>query len=338
MIVFFSGHAAIDDWRWHYLLPHDATKDTLYKTGFKNPDFVLWLRDLGTEKLIVLLDACHSGSFGEDGKDGSEEGSLRYKYDELGQGEAELILASCRPGEKSYEFEKPGHENGIFTGCLLDLLKLKTEHFKNAEEITTANIFEPLKEYVEKAAHPKSQTPFIVKNRGASIVLAINARARKRMIEERDRAQKRNREVLEAIEDSDLIEELSVPGLLAQYVKKNIKLTRYNKLYQMFDYFVEKWPTHGVDEICTVLDSCYSSAQASPDSPSAQMAGSNAPAAAAPVSQGDDRIEASTVSPGFSTGQGAGKPSVPEGSRETSAEAPINLVGLRAEQGENGSV
>lgn len=351
VIVFFSGHGWVDEREWKYLLPHDADKKKLYRTGLNNRDFIAWVNQLQTELLVIFLDACHAGYFGqEEGSKGepSGEGNIsQYDYRELGEGKGRVILASCGPDKKSYEFSQPldpscrSFNNGIFTGCLLDLLEYETEKWED-EYITTLNLFDRLTKKMQE--YHKVQRPYIT-NQGESIVLAINKRVREQKKQEDQRvrtqqieAEKRllaqKRAYLKAIIDCGLIKILPVTKVLALYVEGVKAIDRYRELYRYFDFYAQAWlPESDLEEACLIFDDCYSGAnQKAPGAAQAPAAEASA------ISQTNDRIETIAVSPGLSSAPRSTNPSVRQELREASEEAPDNVLSLRVRRGDNGPV
>ena len=181
VIVYFSGHGYADDDAHRYLIPYDAERDDLFSTALSTKGFDDLLGELETNKLVVFLDACHSGAMSMPPPPGAKGPGLAYNpAQDLGEGEGRYVIASCKPGQRSWE----QGQNSIFTRHLLELLRCKTDDITD-EEITTFNLFEPLKERVRASASEleKEQEPFIPRVEGGTgIVLAINKRAREQRI------------------------------------------------------------------------------------------------------------------------------------------------------------
>jgi uncharacterized caspase-like protein len=117
VIVYFSGHGMCDAGPRHYLIPYDAQRDKLRATALWNKEFNFCLDELGTNRLVVFLDACHVGDIGMEGIKGAP--LPQYNPQEvLGERKGRYVLASCKPEQISYESET----NGIFTRHLLELL------------------------------------------------------------------------------------------------------------------------------------------------------------------------------------------------------------------------
>lgn len=180
VIVYFAGHGWVDDEMRHFLVPWDAERDRLYRTGLRNRELRELLRELNTNRLVLFLDACHSG---EIASSGSRGGPPRYDArTELGGGEGRHFLASCKPSQKSWEWKEK--KNGIFTYHLNELLKGETDDITQ-EAITPGLLFNKLGTLVKATAKSlgKEQEPF-GSSEGSSddIVLAINKVARRKRL------------------------------------------------------------------------------------------------------------------------------------------------------------
>jgi len=119
-IVLFSGHGAIVDGRF-YLLPWDV--DARDNSGIRKT--ALWIEDLKGDllrladlgRVLVLLDACHSGATTMDGQTVALNATqLRLA---LAEGNV-MVLTSSSESEVSVEREEWRH--GAFTKALLDAL------------------------------------------------------------------------------------------------------------------------------------------------------------------------------------------------------------------------
>ena len=246
VIVYFSGHGSAEDESHHYLIPYEGERNELYATAISNEVFNSFLEDVKTHKMVVLLDACHSGALvGTESKDARGQ---PLKYDALrglGGGSGRAVIASCARNEKSYEFGG----NGIFTGKLLELLGGESPHFAHQEEISTFFLYERLREEVLSAAHEKhkkKQEPQIAAE-GTGIVLAINQKVRsERVARETATREKRERFFTDVITQ---LGSMSTEGhpvnviawKLERYVRKQISDEGHEPLYKAFNQNLAIW-------------------------------------------------------------------------------------------------
>ena len=113
MLFFFSGHGATDDQNRNYLIPVNAQVDLLEDTAIPMERINEILDDrerIAAQKVIVILDSCHSGA-----KVGQKTFTVEGKIlDPLfTDAEGRITFASCNRDESSYEYEELGH--GVFS-------------------------------------------------------------------------------------------------------------------------------------------------------------------------------------------------------------------------------
>lgn len=124
IFLFFSGHGARIEGQAsgaEYLLPFDARFDSaanLAQTAISTADFSAALRAIPAQKLVVVLDCCHSGGIGQP-KSGiaASPGLSDGGYESLKTGRGRVILASSRDEEYSWILQ--GDANSLFTRHLL---------------------------------------------------------------------------------------------------------------------------------------------------------------------------------------------------------------------------
>jgi metacaspase-1 len=127
-VVFFSGHGARKESGPNagtYLLPVDCDPDRLRETALGSEELTSLLKVVRAQRLVILLDACHSGGTGElkviapvsEMKAGFDE----KVYDRLAEGVGRVILASSRSSEFSVVLD--GMQNSLFTHYLLEALR-----------------------------------------------------------------------------------------------------------------------------------------------------------------------------------------------------------------------
>jgi uncharacterized caspase-like protein len=119
-VIHFSGHGAVVDGTL-YLLPHDT--DARDAVGIKTTALsidafrgeLLEIAKLG--RLLVLLDACHSGATTLDGVERSVDGSALRQA--LAAANVTVLTSS---GSDEVSLEDPAWQHGAFTRALLDAL------------------------------------------------------------------------------------------------------------------------------------------------------------------------------------------------------------------------
>ena len=127
VVIFFSGHGAllgdpVDP--ESALLPVECNGRALDSTSLSETEFSSALRRISAQRLLVLIDACHSGGAGSFKGQGAAE-PMAFGYSEkslvrLAQGTGRVLIASSRASEKSWVL--PDARNSVFTSHLLDAL------------------------------------------------------------------------------------------------------------------------------------------------------------------------------------------------------------------------
>ena len=269
VIVYFSGHGWADSKGRHYLVPYNAERDRLPATGLSNRDFSNHLNEMETTRRVVFIDACHAGAMGMEGAKGE-----LAQYDArngLGEGDGRYLIASCRPGQQSYEHGN----NGIFTGELLRLLKCETDDFTE-EEIDIFPLFHALKKKVAAAARliGKEQEPITDMTGATGIILAINERLKKKRLQDDKEAIEEKHRFLELIcnriKKSDCDQRLTINVTLLKYVREGDRFAGYDDFYGCFDECLKRWgqgESSRLDEWCKLLITAYRYASDSPTSP-----------------------------------------------------------------------
>ena len=124
VVIEFSGHGTIADGRY-FLLPYDVEVDDEYAiadTGIPMDELKQSLARLGElGKVLVLLDACHSGSSIAGSKDGLPPDIDTVRSELAASGDGVIVLTSSQGQELSKE--NPDWQHGAFTKAVLEALK-----------------------------------------------------------------------------------------------------------------------------------------------------------------------------------------------------------------------
>ena len=163
VLVFFAGHGVpeIDprgvekDGLAKYLAPADVDPDDLYSTGLPMDELQTIFQRIEAERMVVLLDACYSGTAG-----GRTFTSMKSKtraahvddlfLERLARSKGRAIITASRPNELSLEVPELGH--GLFTFYLLQGLHGAGD--LNRDGIVS---LQELYEYVEQQVTRKSR-------------------------------------------------------------------------------------------------------------------------------------------------------------------------------------
>ena len=107
------------------LLPVECDPRTLDTTSLSEPEFSAALRRVAAQRLLVLIDACHSAGAGSfKAAQAADPPGLGYSEKSLGrlaQGTGRVLIASSRASEESLVFSNA--RNSVFTSHLLNALR-----------------------------------------------------------------------------------------------------------------------------------------------------------------------------------------------------------------------
>lgn len=242
VILYFSGHGWLDPEGLSYLVPHEAERDDLVGTALANEEISRLVAGLNTDRLVMFMDACHSGGIAAKGTKGAAEG---FATPVLGEGRGRFVIASCRPEQNSLEVDG----NGIFTRNLLLLLRGETNDIPD-EEITPFGLFEPLKKRVVAAAKamkiPAEQEPVapLIEN-ASSLVIAINKKKRSARLLTESQDKERKTKFLGLL-SVQLVKQNSqqgrvIKGFLASYVDNLPVPPSHDELCKLFEAHLVYW-------------------------------------------------------------------------------------------------
>ncbi|NET38686.1 MAG: caspase family protein [Cyanothece sp. SIO1E1] len=176
VIVFFSGHGLqrVGGFnRGEYLCPVEAKISDLESSCISSKQLTDALSAIKAERLVVFLDACHSGGVGE-----VKDSNLRMKgglseqgYVQLVKGKGRVVIASSRADEPSWELRED--RNGLFTRFLLEGLRGGAARLDGT--IPIIRLFDYIS---DKVSQYKDQHPFIT-SATENFVIAVQSSVRK---------------------------------------------------------------------------------------------------------------------------------------------------------------
>lgn len=126
VMIFFSGHGARignSSNPESALIPVDCDPADISATVLSEVEFSSALARIKAERLVVLIDACHSGAAGSLKGTGDipDFGFNEKSLDRLAQGTGRVLIASSRASETSLVLE--GASNSLFTEHLVGALR-----------------------------------------------------------------------------------------------------------------------------------------------------------------------------------------------------------------------
>lgn len=172
VLIFFAGHGARDDQGRHYLVPHDGLRNDLFATALWNMTLESALRIPQTDRLLLVVDACHAAAIEAPGERGDFQACDPMAL-VSGESKGRYILASCLANQVSRE--RDGH--GVFSRELLQLMRFEAEEVSRNEELELFQVCNTVKQRV--LARAEGQQPWSNVAKETGIVLAINHERRK---------------------------------------------------------------------------------------------------------------------------------------------------------------
>jgi uncharacterized caspase-like protein len=125
VVIYISSHgspSSADVGGLNYLVAHNTDKNNLFVSGIPMQDLTRLIKErVHAQRIVVILDACHSGAVRADNKGLFRQGN--FDADEFAKNSGQLVICSSQPNQSSWESLK--HPNGVFTYQLIAALKQK---------------------------------------------------------------------------------------------------------------------------------------------------------------------------------------------------------------------
>lgn len=171
VVIFISSHGSPSDMDVrgvNYVIAHNTNPEKLFTTGIQLQHLADTIKErVRSNRVIVVLDACHSGAASGDAK-----GLVRpanVDADKFASGIGQLVICSSSKNESSWESKQ--YQNSVFTRTLIDSLKKNGPNTKLGVALTHLKEEVPRQVQAERGA---TQTPVVsnAKWSGDDIVLA----------------------------------------------------------------------------------------------------------------------------------------------------------------------
>lgn len=123
VLIYFSSHGSpsdIDVGGVNYLVAHDTDPKNLFITGIAMQDLARIIKGrVQARRIVLLLDACHSGVAAPSSKGLVRVGNLNVE--KVVQGTGQLVISSSKPSQRSWESAR--YQGSVFTKHLIDGLR-----------------------------------------------------------------------------------------------------------------------------------------------------------------------------------------------------------------------
>ena len=109
----------MDVGKLNYIIASNTDPDSLYATGLPMQDLLNAMKErIHTNRLVLLLDACHSGA-----AESKDLVASNFDADAIPIGNGQLVICSSKDNQVSFESKRC--QNGVFTEHLLTALRSK---------------------------------------------------------------------------------------------------------------------------------------------------------------------------------------------------------------------
>lgn len=142
VVIYFSSHgspsSADDIGGNNYFVAYDTEKTNLFASGIDLQDLMKLIKKrVRTNRVVVILDACHSG--GADANAKAMDAAANFDASQL-MGQGQLVICSSEASERSYESKR--YQNGVFTKMLMEGLTARGSNtrLKDAFEILRTKV------------------------------------------------------------------------------------------------------------------------------------------------------------------------------------------------------
>ncbi len=171
VVLFISTHgsgAELDVGGQNYLVAYDTDVNDLYTSGIPMNRLAEDIKErVHCDRVVIFLDACHSGATTVGAKGLSRTG---VDADEFAVGSGQLVITSSTESQVSWESKS--RQNSVFTAALIDALRSK------GDKTSLGDMFKVLKDRVQDTVLRERgvlQTP-VMKSAwlGQDIILAAN--------------------------------------------------------------------------------------------------------------------------------------------------------------------
>ena len=171
VLIFISTHGSPADRAGeNFIIAYDSNPEHPYSTSIRLQDLASELsKRTGCDRLVLLLDACHSGAAVE-GKKGLIRSKTNFDLNAI-TGSGQLVISSSNQDQVSWESKR--YPNGVFTHNLIDSLQIDGPGTK------IDRAYKSLKDKVEMEVRydrTEAQTPMMLsKWQGAELSICAKA-------------------------------------------------------------------------------------------------------------------------------------------------------------------
>ncbi|MGH2943289.1 MAG: caspase, EACC1-associated type, partial [Solirubrobacteraceae bacterium] len=178
LLLYISGHGLLASGGGLFFATPSTKLDLLLSTAVDSGFVARTMRDCRARRIVLILDCCHSGAFGEGYEPkGPRNVGIEHRFDPQARGRV-VLTASSRleyafedQSLDSFEVAEPG---SVFTRFLVDGLRTGEADLDDDGEVSVKELYDYVYERVRESRSP--QTPGMSGNAYGTIVIASSAR------------------------------------------------------------------------------------------------------------------------------------------------------------------
>lgn len=176
VIVFFSGHGAVDDRGRPYWVMQNTQIDSLRASALSETEITELLDEIRTTRLVTLIDACYSASTAEIGRSKSLV-DIQKIYPKF-KGEGRVIITGSKGDQLSVvisDKNHPGYGYSAFTWHVIEGMKGGGDADRDGV-VTLDELWDYVKDRTETTARQQggNQQPQLQGNKGSKFLLTVD--------------------------------------------------------------------------------------------------------------------------------------------------------------------
>ncbi|MDZ8188564.1 MAG: caspase family protein [Nostoc sp. ChiSLP02] len=164
IVVYYSGHGWFSrSQNCYYLLPHDINPFDLENSSLSAEEFTNALRQIKSERLLVIIDSCHAAGMATAKKIPSDFEEIpipKSVINDLKQGKGRVVFTSSQGEESSWI--RPDKQMSIYTYHLIEAMKGEANQ-PHENFVKVSHLMKHLSDRVPISARTlcqKEQTPY----------------------------------------------------------------------------------------------------------------------------------------------------------------------------------
>jgi len=177
VLIFFSGHGAVDEQGRSYWVMNNTRIDRLRATAFSETEITDLLAQIKTQRLVTLIDACYSAATAHLGRSKSLV-DLQKIYPRF-QGQGRVAITASQGDQLSVvisDRNNPGYGHSAFTWQVLDAMRGRGDSDQDGV-VTVSELWDYVKDRTETTARQQggNQQPQLKGQIGSKFLLTVDS-------------------------------------------------------------------------------------------------------------------------------------------------------------------